>query len=748
VKFIAGGDSIIYQGNKGKPDDPNEFTVEVASLGNPTIISDWRSGGCTDYDAASVPGIDLAVMEQATATIPKEQLEDSLTLDVTVNQASRLYDLYYTKKNAGTKWYKPKPIYGSPETSSFKPRVALADDGKAVAVWQEGTFEKASWVQEGDTVQLTDLLMNGHLMMSRFDGNETWSEPVQLAEVNEGFCLKDYRVVYDGTSAFIVARRGISGAPDENVGFMVDGNNTVTTQTLDYTDEPVRLRRVGDYNLMAWMSVADSISSTTCVRVKSCGMDGKDKKGINSSLILRDISADEFTIVPDMEAKSLSNVALLWREQAFENDTTRMRLRASRLVPNQDGSFHLGSPITAVQLDGNATIYSFDGYMTKEKIDVCYIGADNDGTVQLNRKAAYFGNAFGYTVQFDPDENQGFQCHKDEVSLLVTVTNYGTSTIKNCVLTVDSTKTYPLDMTIPAGAYAQERVIIPYTLGSGINTKMKVEYDDVLGIKDEEEISNNARSFFRASADGDERGQNIHERETPSFFPYMPRLECFVVAQRVDKNGDNYITVCVRNYARRRLPKGFAIIVGLKETSYGSIVYTTKGNDHIKYETKKLLCNLADESDDSNYMYDYGSYRGGCVTLKVPGVTEKEKMYVGATLAYRVPGFDTYARVQARTFSGSDNSGVVTLYPSSEVVAVNHVYNNNNTKATIHVSREANKLVVTGVKANEQVRLYQANGTVIARKQAGEDGKVIFPVTYNSGVGLVSSGKETVKFVY
>ena len=188
--------------------------------------------------------------------------------------------------------------------------------------------------------------------------------------------------------------------------------------------------------------------------------------------------------------------------------------------------------------------------------------------------------------------------------------------------------------------------------------------------------------------------------------------------------------------------------MGLKETSYGSIVYTTKGNDHIKYETKKLLCNLADESDDSNYMYDYGSYRAGCVTLKVPGVTEKEKMYVGATLAYRVPGFDTYARVQARTFSGSDNSGVVTLYPSSEVVAVKHVYNNNDTKATIHVSREANKLVVTGVKANEQVRLYQANGTVIARKQAGEDGKVIFPVTYNSGVGLVSSGKETVKFVY
>ena len=740
VKFIAGGDSIIYQGYRDNVVSPNNMTVEVASLGNPTTISDWQSGGCTDYDAASVPGLDLAVMEQATAKIPQEQLDDSLTLDVTVNQASRLYDLYYTKKNAGTKWYKPKPIYGSTETTSFKPRLAVADDGKAVAVWQEGTFEKASWVQEGDTVQLSDLLMNGHLMMSRFDGNETWSSPVQLAEVNEGFCLKDYNVAYDGTSAFIVARRGVSGAPDENVGITVDGNNNVATQTLDYTEEPVRLSRVGDYNLMAWMTLADSITSTSCVRIRSYGMDGKEKKGINSSLMLSGTNIDEFAIVPDLEAKSLNNVALLWREQVLENDTARMRISASRLVPNTDGSFHLGTPITAVQTEAGGTIYSFDGYMTKEKIDVCFVGADKDGLLQLNRKAAYFGNAFGYTVQFDPDENQGFQCDKDTVSLLVTVTNYGTSTIKNCVLTVGGKYTYPLNLTVPAGASHQERVNVPYIMGHGIDTKMTVDYDDVLGLGDEE-ISG-ARSL------ADQRGQNIRERSTRMFHPYKPELKCFVVAQRVDKNGDNYITVCVRNYARRRLPKGFAIVVGLKETSYGSIVYTTTGNDHIKYETKKLLCNPADDDGESGHMHDCGSYRAGYVTLKVPGVTEKEKMYVGATLAYKFALDGKYRRTLGNTYAGSDNSGVVTLCPSPEVVAVDRVFSNDDKTSRMHVRRSGDRLEVSGVKAGEQVRLYQANGTVLARKTAGDDGRAFFPVMQRSGVGLVSSGDETVKFAY
>ena len=747
VKFISGGDSIIYQGNQGYPDDPNKMTVEVASLDDPTIISDWRSGGCSDYDAASVPGFDLAVMEQATATVSKEQLEDSLTLDVTVNQTSRIYDLYYTKKNAGTKWYQPKPIYSSPETASYRPRLAMAEGGKAVAIWQEGTIEKGSWVQKGDTVQLTDLLMNGHLMMSRFDGNETWSEPVKLAEVNEGFCLKDYSVAYDGTSAFIVARRTISVTQNENVGIMVDGNNTVTTQTLDNIDGVVRMHRVGDYNLVGWMTLVDSISKTSCVHIKSFGMDGKEKKGINSMLILSGTNIDKFAIVPDMEAKSLSNVALLWREQVFENDTVRMRIRASRLVPNQDGSFHLGTPITAVQTEANGIIYNFDGYMTKEKIDVCFVGADQAGHTQLNRKAAYFGNAFDYTLQFDPKENQGFQSHKDTVTLLVTVTNYGTSTIKNCVLTVGNDKTYPLNMTVSAGQSVPERINIPYTMGTGIDTKMTVEYDDVLGLNDEEEKSN-AQSSSRALADASQRGQNIRELKTALFYPYKPKLKCFVVAQKVDKNGDNYITVCVRNYAPRRLPKGFAIIVGLKETSYGSIVYTTKGNDHIKYETKTLLCNLNDPDEGDGYMFDCGSYRAGYVTLKVPGVTEKEKMYVGATLACKVPLTNQYVGLRGGTFCGSDNSGMVTLSPSSEVVSVKHVFSNDDKASRMHVSRSGDRLVVSGVKAGKYVRLYQANGTVLARKTAGNDGKVVFPMMQRGGVVLISSGDDTVKFAY
>ena len=736
VKFLAGGDSIVYQRHH---DNPNDYTVDVAMTGNPQTLSNQNIGGCTDYDAASVPGTDLVVLEQATAQIAKEDLEDSLHLDETINRASRVYGIYYTKKNTKTKWYSPKPIYSSAETTSFKPRVALAENGTGVAVWQEGNFQKGSWVAADDTVQLADIVMNGQLMMSRFDGNETWSEPIPLQALDENFRLNDYRIAYDGQTAFIIARKEGKNIASENFCLTVDATNNVTKNNLEQTDDLMQLRRIGDSNVLAWVEQADTASNSQCFRVQSVGMDGKAKKGINTSLVLNGVDVEEFRIVPDLQAKSLDNVALLWREKTFLNDSTKTVLRASRLVPNRDGSFGLGSPITAVSVDDAATIYGFDGYMSDDKIQVGYVATDASGNAQLNKVPAYFGNAFEYSVLFESDNNQGFQCNKDEVSLLITVNNLGTSTINGCVLKVDGVdKEFPFDMNIQAGSFAKERVTIPYVIGSGVNTTLTVTYDDVL--------ATSTNSPRRA---GDNAISPVYEQRTKTFYPYRPRLECFVAAQQVDENGDNKITICVRNYARRQ-PKGnFAILVGLKDNTYNSIVYYGETDKHNKYETKKLLFNNTGELQQGDgYMFDYGSYSAGYVTLTVPGVTEKQEMYVGATLAYKVPLTDIYMRVSPSLYSGSNNSGIVTLYPSPKVTAVEKVFNNDDKQARLHVTQQASQLVVTGAKAGEQVRLYQANGAIIAQQTADDSGKATFRIPSMNGVALVSDGNETVKFVY
>lgn len=747
VKFIAGGDSIIYQ---GAYESPNDYCVEVASTGNPIYLSDYRIGGCTSYDAASIPGTDLVVLEQATAKIAQQDLTDSLHLDETVNRASRVYSVYYTKKHSGTKWFSPKPVYSSAETTSYKPRVALAEDGTGVAIWQEGLMGKGSWVAPEDTVQLHDLVMNGQLMLARFDGNETWSAPIPLMAVNESCALKDYSVTYDGDKAFIIARKVNTDSSEENICLTVDQTGNVTMHDIEQTNDKMQLRRVGSHNVLAWTTEGDTETVNTCFHVKSYDMDGKADKGINTSQILNNINVEDYYLVPDLQAKSLDNVALLWKETNYMTDSTKVYLRAARLVPNKDGSFGIGTPINAVTLDRSSSLYDFDGYMNNEKIQVCYVAVDSLGNSQLNKTAAYFGNAFGYTIAFDTDNNQGFQCNKDEITLLVTVNNYGTSTINECVLTV-ADKDYPLDMTIAAGSFAKERVNIPYIIGTGVNTTLRVKYDDVLGTQQQSYARYLARRAARLDgkrrADDSRKEDAVYEQQTQVFYPYHPRLECFVVAQRIDENGDNHITICLRNYARRQQSSDFAYVVGLKESANSSIVAIGAGEGNVEYQTKMVFNNPEDVKSGGGCMRNFGSYYAGYVTITVPNVTEKKNMYVGATVVLKDPQSGWYMQIVPDTRSICKN-GAVTLYPSAEVVSVKNVYDNDDEGAHMRVSRQAGQLVVTGAEPGQQVRLYQASGVIMARGQADKNGRVTFTAPATSGVGLVSSDKETVKFAY
>jgi len=220
-----------------------------------------------------------------------------------------------------------------------------------------------------------------------------------------------------------------------------------------------------------------------------------------------------------------------------------------------------------------------------------------------------------------------------------------------------------------------------------------------------------------------------------------------VAAQHVHENGDNHITICVRNYARRQSQGDFAYIVGLKENAHSPVVYIGGGEGHIQYDTKMIFNSPEKVKGDGGCMHDFGSYRAGYVTITVPNVTEKKEMFVGATLVYKDPKSGWYMQLTPDYNSDSKN-GVVTLYPSSEVVSVKNIYNNDDAGVHMRVSRQGSNLLVTGAEPRQQVRLYQANGAIMGRQQADENGRVTFTAPGVSGVGLISTDKETVKFAY
>jgi len=295
---------------------------------------------------------------------------------------------------------------------------------------------------------------------------------------------------------------------------------------------------------------------------------------------------------------------------------------------------------------------------------------------------------------------------------------------------------------VPAGGSVQERVTVPYITGKGISTSMEVTYDDVLGTQQAAYARYLARKSNRLFYErrGVRRAEDVAAEDsvfyqtTSGLMPYRPKLECFVAAQNVDADGNNIVTICLRNNSKRRIDRNFFLMAGLKDDphdyAFHKVEYTNYNNipwrvihshDRIAIEGKRY--------SSSYYLDDYGSYEACYFTVKVPEVTERTELYASATLYY-MDGTEIKYLTYADSKSLTDY-GLVTLVPTSQTTGLEKVYENGTPDCRLHVDRKGSSLVVSG-----------------ARQQAGADGTATFRAPTGSGVVLISDGKETVKYRY
>ncbi len=757
VSYLSGGDDVAFHQTY---ENVNGNTAATASTKGVFVLSNYEMGGCSGFHTASTTDKDVVVLEQANAKISEEDLQDSLHIDETVARASKSFGVYYIKRDQQG-WYEPQAVYSSTESTSIRPRVAMASDGTAVAVWQEGEIKRGSYLAEKDTAQLGDLYMQGNLMLSRFDGNETWTEPVAIQPLTENRALTDYLPTYDGQNVFLIASKATEREATEMVVLTVDAQNKVTLVDSVKTTTLPALKRIGNQNVMAWKELCDSTKGTYSIRMRSYDMMGKATNAIDAAVPVGSKEVQNFRLVSDLSAASLSNVALLWLERTEKNDSVFDVLKASRLVANSDKSFTPGSAMTVVNLHrATAQMGSYDGYMTNEKLQACYVATNADGSTQLNRTVTYFKNAFKYAIAFDEKNNQAFTNKEDKVTLLVTIQNIGTSNINKAVLTIkDTDLQYPFDVDIPAGGAVQERITVPYTMGTGLSTSMEVSYDDVLGTQAQARARYEARKSRRLfnlqrgvrRADDYAAEDATFEQHTSTLRPYYPRLECFVASQQVDEDGNNTVTICVRNHARRRLNRKYCLAVGLKSNINDVKFYPSSDTSH---PTAHIVFSSEQPSiegkryKDSYYMDDYGSYEASYVTITIPEVTKRTTLFAGATLYY----IDANNQIASDpcTFGNKrqGNFGRLVLLPTSKPTGIERVYDNDDPDGRLHVTRQGTTLQVSGAQPYQTLFLYTATGVAMARQQAGADGKATFPAPYGSGVALLSDGSETVKFRY
>ncbi|MBO5627335.1 MAG: hypothetical protein J5953_16325 [Prevotella sp.] len=761
IRFLSGGDSIVY---KSESSSPNSRYLRVVSSGSPAVISDYKAGGSAGFHSASSNKFDMVVFEQAIRKLTDAEAAPSdAELADCVIRNGKISKIYYAMKKAGGKWYSPKPIYSNSDNTSLKPRVALDDNGNAAVIWQEGYLTRPNGLSAEEQRDIANLLIKGDLVLSRFNGTE-WSKPVKLLGLSHQLKLSEYQLSVKNDEVFIAA---IELLPDDVlkpvfIHVSADDRVTVSDAPMEKNSK-FELRRVGNHNVVAQLVDLSESENELRIALNSYDMKGHADGQLCSSVDAGDNIISKFHLVVDQNAKSLNNLGLMWMQSmpSDDSETVKSMLKAARLVPDGN-NMHVGTPLVMAEITGDTPIYDFDGYMTNEKITGCYLVGDaNEGT-KINRVTSYFENQFSYSILFDKSENQAISSSAQSVAqtnFIVQVNNLGTSTINHCELTVEGMeKPIPLHLVVPAGASCQERVSIPYKSGYTINTSMNVTYDDVLGLQKKQLprflARREKRMFARRKAmtytDEYSDEDAIYEQNINSLYPDIPELECYALSQRVDEQGNNYFVVRVKNNCPRKMPMAYAVVlqVGDEVESSRYTLDTAKG---IIFSQNEYVPKIPYDSDPEFWtgvgvFQPRNDYESEDIIMKIPNVTETKPLYMRAVV------MTVDEKGHLIPITGGDKGhefAIITVYPSNETTSVKNVYEEGDSQASLHVNVVGSQVEVDGAQPGEDVRLYLSNGMIMGRQKASADGKATFTMSrVKRGVYLLSNKNETVKFNY
>ncbi len=759
IRFLSGGDSIVY---KSAANTPNSRYLRVVSTGSPAIISDYFTGGAASYHSASSNNFDIVVFEQATRKLTDTEVAPSQNnLVDCIIRASDISKIYFSMKKAGGKWYSPKPIYVNSYRTSMKPRVALDDNGCAVAIWQEGYLNRDGTLSIEEQRDAANLVLTGDLVLSRFDG-KNWTEPISLLRLNRKSKLSEYQLTVKNGEVFVAAVELLPDNVVKPVFINVTTGNKVTISDAPMAENSkFELRRVGNHNVVAQLVDMGESESQLRIALNSYDMKGQPDGQLCSSVNAGENMITNFHLVADQNAKSLSNLGLMWMQSlpSADSETVNNTLKAARLVP--DGkNMHMGTPLILAEISDESPVYDFDGYMTDEKITGCYLVGDANGGTQINRVTGYFSNAFSYSIMFDDDENQAISSTSENAArtnFIVQVNNLGTSTINHCELMVDGApQPIPLHLVVPAGASQQERVSIPYRSGKTINTTLTVTYDDVLGLQKKQlprflarrEKRAFARRNGRKYADEYSHEDAIFEQKTASLYADIPELECYALSQTVDEEGNNRFVVRVTNKHSRQMSPNYLVVlqVGDEQESTRYTLDTAKGFifGQSKYINRNTIKDYNYGQGNVGLFQPRNNYESEDVVITIPNVTETKSLYMRAVVRTYD---DDWNFIPITGGDKGQEFATITVYPSNETTSVKNVYEEGDSRASLRIRVIGSQVEVDGAQPGEDVRLYFSNGMILGRQRASADGKATFSMSrVKQGIYLLSNDNETVKF--
>ena len=747
---FLGSNTIVYN-DFGQAADYNDDRVTTLNLDTNEKETISEPGLAASHHMRSKRGeYEVVVYEQVNKLFDNEAVTDDNALSTSMDAMGKSRILASLRK--GDEPWKTTTITNDTDNDGFtdlSPVVTIQDNGHAACVFQRGKFSLAPSPSDNlesqdnpeaqaDWEDLDNYNFTGQLMLSTYDGNE-WSQPTLVFSADQGYDISKYDLLMRGDTVLVAALISKEGMERAVLRY---ASKTVGSSEVNYHDDALHaddffMLRVGKNAVIAM--TYERTDSIRDIFVKTLDMDGTNDGRMGSDLGLDFCNPSNVKIVCDRSAEKLYDFAVLWTEmnttRRLEDgtsaiDSMRTVLNASRI--HLTYAPQVTAPITlGAEIDSVLVMTDFDGFLDDDSITVVYTLTNPEtGAGLIMRSGKVFTNSFDYEV----DYTSTALTSSSELPVNVYIRNTGTSAIEQVVAIING-----LTFVIPNSYVAPRRTqdfTVMYPIDDSfdgyIRSQVEVVYNNVF--KSRVSRSRMARSNVR------QRSADTYDRVSTG------EVNCIVRGHSI-KDGTNTFLLELTDHGSMRSDMGVCV----------GIYAHPNGTEPLSSECEVVV-------PASNF-HQVADTRKAFVTVSINGISEPVKAFVNARLVEMADenvASSRRARFKVRGASKKllwtgvttfrrrgilGNASMVNLFPTDVPTDIRRpAIEEAHLGHLVTLDMQQDGVMLRGLKKGETVRIFQADGRTVFRKEATSS--TLFVPLHQHSAYVLSTGEEVFKFQY
>ena len=711
------GDHVVYNDLRSAS-DYNDDRVALLNTSDSTTETLSTEGLTASNHMRSKRGEhEIVVFEQFANPVADGDVDNDHLL-ISSNQLQMHSVIKSSVRNGNSEW-QHYDVTSDDGLADLKPIVTIQEDGKAACVYQHGRFIAADETVSMDSV--TNQAFEGQLMLRTYE-NGQWSAPTPLYfDIDREHFITHYDLLMRDDTVLVAANL----ISEDMENFVTRyASKHISSSQVNYVDDNIQakhfmMHRVGRNAVIAMLyEKSDSIRE---IYVKTLDMNGNGdgRQGCDLGVGVR--MPGKMKIVCDRDAESLSDFALLWTEQGSvyrgedgskrSFSDIRTMLNASRI--HLGSTLQLSDPITLGCERDSLVMTDFDGFLDDSHISVVYTLADiktASGVIMTNSKD--FCNNFESEVSYAKTALLG----SSSLPINVRIRNTGTSAIQAVNVTVNG-ELFNIEDAYVAPQKTRDFVVlypIDENFNGYISSSVDVEFNNIFRAQH--------HPRFKSKNNTRQKLQMNRTRIT------LSDIECNVVSRSIE-NGVNKFVVELIDHGSSLEDMG--VLVGIYPHPSVAMPIneeaevTVKGNEFVKM----------------------GNVRKAYVTLSISNITEPIEAYINCHV------FDTnyeegsLALSHIHNLHGEANPTYVYLFPDKDPTKIvrpriDEAFNSHRIK----ISEQEKGVTLNGLKANETVRIFSADGIPVFSKKATST--TLFVPLRQHAVYLLSADNEVFKFSF